>query len=438
MQFHVLSFEGPDPYARAGGLASRVEGLAGALVGLGHETHLWFVGDPGLPGHETRGALHLHRWCQWISAHHPGGVYDGEHGKQSDFAASLPPFLLREVLAPHLRSGGPAVVLAEEWQTVEAILHLDALLRQEELRERVTLFWNANNTFGFERIDWPRLEATARITTVSRYMKHRMWALGVDPLVIPNGLAPDCFEPPDRKAVSEVRGALRDRTLLTKMARWDPDKRWLAAIDLMAEMKRRGWCPLLLARGGLERHREEVFEAASTRALRIATRCWSRPGNEGLVEALRELDDVDIVELGSHVDPDARRVLFRSADAVLANSGHEPFGLVGLEAMAAGGVACTGCSGEEYAIPGHNALVLESGDPREFLGLFAALRREPDRERALRRAAVVTARRYAWPRVLEDVLLPRLALQQPALGETERFPAPARRRPREVALARTA
>jgi len=26
MQFHVLSFEGPDGYARAGGLASRVEG----------------------------------------------------------------------------------------------------------------------------------------------------------------------------------------------------------------------------------------------------------------------------------------------------------------------------------------------------------------------------------------------------------------------------
>ena len=27
MQFHVLSFEGPDPYSRAGGLATRVDGL---------------------------------------------------------------------------------------------------------------------------------------------------------------------------------------------------------------------------------------------------------------------------------------------------------------------------------------------------------------------------------------------------------------------------
>ncbi len=53
-QFHLLSFEGPDPYARAGGLASRVDGLSRALVSLGFETHLWFVGDPDLPGHEQR------------------------------------------------------------------------------------------------------------------------------------------------------------------------------------------------------------------------------------------------------------------------------------------------------------------------------------------------------------------------------------------------
>jgi hypothetical protein len=67
MQFHVVSFEGPDPYSRAGDLASRVEGLTEALAGLGFETHLWFIGDPELPGHEQRGRLHLHRWAQWVS-----------------------------------------------------------------------------------------------------------------------------------------------------------------------------------------------------------------------------------------------------------------------------------------------------------------------------------------------------------------------------------
>lgn len=100
MQFHLLSFEGPDDYTRAGGIATRVTGLARALVAAHCETHLWFVGDPHLAGHEERDGLQLHRWCQWISSYHPGGVYDGEEGKRLDYAATLPPFLFNEVLAP--------------------------------------------------------------------------------------------------------------------------------------------------------------------------------------------------------------------------------------------------------------------------------------------------------------------------------------------------
>src|SRR5262249_29995727 len=88
VQFHILSFEGPDRYPFAGGIASRISGLAETLADLGHETHLWFVGDPELQGHETRTQLTLHRWCQWISRFHPNGVYDGEEGKQSDYARS--------------------------------------------------------------------------------------------------------------------------------------------------------------------------------------------------------------------------------------------------------------------------------------------------------------------------------------------------------------
>ena len=412
MQFHVLSFEGPDAYARAGGLASRAQGLVETLAGLGHETHLWFIGDPAFAGHEVRDSLHLHRWCQWISAHHPGGVYDGEFGKQADYAQSLPAYLIEQTLEPYLASGGQAVVLAEEWHTAGAVIQLDALLRARRLRDRVAVFWNANNVFGFERVDWARLAGAAQITTVSRYMKQRMWPLGVDPLVIPNGLADDCFEPPDPRGVAALRRSLRERTILAKMARFDPDKRWLAAIHLVAEMKQRGWKPLLVARGGVEPQRDEVLGAARRHGLRVVERSWVRSGAEGLVEALRDVGDADVVELRSHVDSPSRRVLFRTADAVLANSGHEPFGLVGLEAMAAGGVACTGCSGEDYAVPGHNALVLETGDPGEFLGLFSWIRSEPERERALRRSAAAAARRYAWPRIVERVMLPRVELHR--------------------------
>ncbi len=410
MQFHILSFEGPDVYSRAGGLATRVDGLSQTLAELGYETHLWFIGAPDLPGHEVRGQLHLHRWCQWVSKHHREGVYDGELGKSAEFAASLPPYLVNQVLRPHLSEGGRAVVLAEEWQTADAVMHLHWLLRYAGLRDCVNILWNANNTFGFEHIPWHQLGEAAELTTVSRYMKHRMREEGADALVIPNGLPGDAFDPPDRYAVSALRNRFRDRTVLTKMARWDPDKRWLETVNIISELKRQNWRPLLLARGGSEAHGHEVLRAAQACGLRVVERSWSEGGASGLLDVVKDIGDADVVNLRSHVDPAARRVLFRATDAVLANSGHEPFGLVGLETMAVGGVACTGCSGEDYAVPGQNALVLETGEAREFMGLFERLRADPRANSRLRRAGQSTAKRYAWREVVERVLLPRVEL----------------------------
>src|SRR6266511_1215317 len=386
MQFHILSFEGPDDYARAGGVASRITGLAHALAEAGYETHLWFIGDPDLPGHEAHEQLRLHRWCQWISRYHPDGVYDGEEGKRLDYAASLPPFLLQEVLLTNLRQGERAVILAEEWHTVDAVLHLDSLLRQADVRRQVRILWNANNTFAFERIDWGRIAQAATITTVSRYMKHLMQGWGVTSFVIPNGLSADALLQPEPEAVAAFHTRVRGRTVVSKVARWDPDKRWLLAIDTAGVMKRLGWRPLLLARGGVEAYGAEVLAAAARAELRVVERTFPQPGVRGLLHIIEGLGKADIVSLRSPLDTGSRRVLFQGSDAVLANSGHEPFGLVGLEAMAVGGVACTGCSGKDYAVPGRNALVLETTDPWEFIELFGELRTNPAQERAIRRA----------------------------------------------------
>jgi glycosyltransferase involved in cell wall biosynthesis len=411
VQFHVVSFEGPDPYACAGGIASRITGLTQALAELGLDTHLWFIGDPALPGHERRGALTLHRWCQWISTHHAGGVYDGEEEKRADLVASLPPYLTEHVLLPYLRTpGARAVVLAEEWHTVDAVLHLDWLLRRAGARERVQIFWNANNVFGFERIDWRRLRDAAALTTVSRYMRYRMWAHGVDPAVIPNGLARDAFVPPHRGAVSGLRARLRDRTVLGKVARWDPDKNWLLTIDTVGELKRHGFAPLLIARGGVEAHRGEVLAHAARRGLRVVD-CAPPPSLDGLLGCVGVMQRADILNLRTPLTPETRRVLFRGADAVLANSGHEPFGLVGLEAMAAGGLACTGATGEDYARPGHNAVVLQSQDPREFVGVLRRLRADPSSERELRRNGRATAIQFAWREIVDRLLLPHIGLR---------------------------
>ncbi|MGE5221437.1 MAG: glycosyltransferase, partial [Omnitrophica WOR_2 bacterium] len=189
VEFALLSFEGPDPYSKAGGLGVRISNLALFLASLGFQTHLIFIGSPELPGFEEHldGRLKLYRWCQWISRYHPLGVYDGEEGKLFDFNRSVPPFTTEQIARPAIEQGRHLVVLAEEWHTAEALIRLSDQLHTKGLRPYSILIWNANNTKGFERLDWERLNFVATLTTVSRYMKQIMRTYGLDPLIIPNG-----------------------------------------------------------------------------------------------------------------------------------------------------------------------------------------------------------------------------------------------------------
>jgi hypothetical protein len=100
--------------------------------------------------------------------------------------------------------------------------------------------------------------------------------------------------------------------------------------------------------------------------------------------------------------------------------------------MAVGGVACTGCSGEDYAVPGYNALVLETNDPREFTALFSELHANPIRERGLRRAGSATAKQYMWSEIIQHLLLPRIHFlaRRATVAAPEASPGAPRARPR--------
>jgi hypothetical protein len=93
--------------------------------------------------------------------------------------------------------------------------------------------------------------------------------------------------------------------------------------------------------------------------------------------------------------------------------------------MAVGGIACTGATGEDYAVPGQNALVLQTDTPEEFLAMLRRLKLRPDEARAIRREGRATARRFAWPEVVDRVLLPRVGLLNGAAVST--FPLAPRR-----------
>jgi glycosyltransferase involved in cell wall biosynthesis len=404
--FALLSFEGPDLYSQAGGLGVREKGLSRSLARLGYNTHLFFVGDPDLPGEETHegGKLHYRRWCQWISAQHRGGVYDGEEGKIRDWNSSLPPSLIDTVIVPAIAAGNNVVVIGEEWHTSWSMSLISETLYRRGLRDRVVMMWNANNLFGFHRIDWGTLALSSTITTVSRYMKFKMWDWGQNPVVIPNGIPRSSIADSDREAVAELRASAAADHFCFKIGRFDPDKRWLMAVSAAAYLKRRGHRVKLLMRGGHEPHGNEVINHARYQDLTVLD-APTPPDPAALASMLRQSPDADVINFTTFVSDSLLGVIYSACDAVLANSGHEPFGLVGLEVMAAGGLAVTGATGEDYAEAFRNALVLETNDPVELVTELTLLTERPKLAASIRRHGRTTARAYVWEKVIDQLLL---------------------------------
>lgn len=405
----LLAFEGPDPYSFVGGLGTRVTEMSAALSTAGVTTTLIFVGDPHRPAVERPVAnLEYRRWCQWISAYHPANVYDGELDKSRDYAASVPPFVLDAIVAPAAGRDERVLIVAEDWQTAGAIVELDRLLRERGLRDRAILLWNANNTYGFDMVDWAALTTAARVTTVSRYMKFELRARGVEALVIPNGIPSRILGGPSEGAVRLLEAALSDRhPLFVKIGRYDEDKRWTQAIEAFALVRLRHAQATLVIRGGSEPYGERLLAHASALGLNVEDVRAASPETEAFARALSAASGA-ILNLRTFVPEETLFALYRVADAVLANSGKEPFGLVGLEVMAASGVAVTGSTGEDYARPFENAVVCDTGEPRELAAYLEWLVAEPARAREVRAAGEATAQRCTWPAVLE-ILAHKLA-----------------------------
>ncbi len=407
--FVSLSFEGPDVYSTAGGLGTRVTELTESLANLGYETHLIFVGDPTKPGVEVthNGKLHLTRWSQWISKYYLNGVYEGEEQKLYDYVESVPYHVYEQIAAPAIAQGKLVVIIGEDWHTADTICHTSDLLNWHNLRSRSILMWNCNSLMSLHRINWGRLGFCSTITTVSKYMKHRLWQYQVNPLVIPNGIPARFLDPVDAAHVTELRATMQrgnpDRFFLFKIGRFDPDKRWLMAVEAAAHLKYSGHPVSFVIRGGIEPHGNEVLNRARYLGLNIADIDAQRPSAEECLRLMREAPDADIYNLRFFVPTEFVRTCYAAADATLANSGHEPFGLVGLEVMAAGGVAFVGSTGEDYAVSFENCVSLDTDDPDEIVGYLLHMRSHPDDRDKIIAQARRTAAEFTWDSVIEDL-----------------------------------
>lgn len=408
--FAALSFEGPDGYSNAGGLGVRMTELCRALAESGFETHLYFVGDPDAPGEERHfnGKLILHRWCQWVSAYHRGGVYDGEPEKINEYQNSIPHALVQNIIGPAAAQGKKVYILAEEWHTASTVINLHNYLTAAGLRNHCVIFWNANNTYGFWNINWTALRRSCTITTVSRYMKHIMWDYGLNPMAIPNGIPRRFLEPLDRRGVEFVQSIFMNKFFLVKFGRYTPDKRWIPALETVRRLKDLGYPVCLIMRGGMEPYRAEVLSTAYHLGLRVKALTSDDVGGRSFSEVAEAIINnhphYDLIEMNFYVPDEFRNYMFAAADAVLANSAHEPFGIVGLEVMAMGGIPFVGASGEDYARAFQNSIIVETDDANEAVSYLLYLADNPRLINKIRGQARQTAEMFTWDRVIEDLL----------------------------------
>jgi glycosyltransferase involved in cell wall biosynthesis len=233
-------------------------------------------------------------------------------------------------------------------------------------------------------------------------MRAALAELDVDAAVLPNGIAERWLKPLPPTETRTLRHGIGDRPTFVKVARFDPDKRWLWTIDAIAAMRDAGARPRLLMRGSRAAYADTIgarIRAHHLNVERIALGAES--ATRDLAQAVVTSGSAEVCFLDYFIPERSLRAMYQAADGVLANSEKEPFGLVGLEVMASGGIAYVGRTGEDYAVPLGNAVVTQSEDPRELLATYRSLSSRPDLIRAIRVDGRATAKRFVWPRVLD-------------------------------------
>ena len=181
----------------------------------------------------------------------------------------------------------------------------------------------------------------------------------------------------------------------------------MQAIDAVAALHASGERVQLIVRGGNEPYGELIFARAREHGLRIADLEIADCTVSALARGI-ERCDAEIVNLRAFLPNGTLFALYGAVTAVLANSGKEPFGLVGLEVMAARGIPVCGSTGEDYARPFDNAIVVDSGDPHELAAYLRRIIHDDHLAGRIRKRARKTAQRYTWSAAL-DILSAKLA-----------------------------
>ncbi len=218
-----------------------------------------------------------------------------------------------------------------------------------------------------------RLHGRIAVSAAARHFISRFFP--GDYKVIPNGVDVGRFQ----RAVPIARW--QDGTLnILFVGRFEPRKGVLVLLRAFRILRRRDWdCRLLLVGSGPQER--EARRYVATRRL-------------GKVEFLGRVSDDELAQL------------YRTADVfVTPATGRESFGIVLLEAMAAGTpIVCSDIHGYKGVVRrGEQALLVPPRDPEALAGAIARLLGDPDLRARMSAAGRARAQEFSWERVTAKV-----------------------------------
>jgi glycosyltransferase-like protein len=354
-----------------GGVVHAVE-LSEALHRRGDSVHLFGLGDPGVGFYRPVQAPHT-----LFPAPEPEGSLEDRVFRSID--------ALADGLAPVIRRGFDVI-------HVQDCIAAGAALRLREHGLGTTILRTVHHVDDFTTpalIECQRrsIAGPDALLVVSEHWRSVLARdFGVEAEVVTNGVDAARFaRPADGDGVDlRHRVGAESQFLFLTVGGIEPRKGSLELVEALAAVRRiLSPAPVLAVVGG---HSFQDHGPYRERAL-------ARAGELGL-EVGR-----DVVVLGTVPDPELRR-WYWSADAFVFPSVREGFGLVVLEALAAGlpVIATDIPVFRQYLTDGRTAVLSSPGDAAALAEAMAAVVHDPTLRRRLATAGPETAGRFTWDR----------------------------------------
>lgn len=374
-----------------GGLAASVDGLARALNRSGHEVVVFTLHHPDVADDYLDGGVRVLRAraeLPWL----PPDNFIAQMASANHMLVQL---------KTHLDGWTPDLVHAHDWlaawagDTLRALwdVPLVATIHATEKGRHGGTPLPAGQPQGVNAVEWWLTFLARRVIVCTKFMVDEVshgFDLPADKVdMIPNGVDPERFAPP---ASSPARGGGHSGPLIVSWGRLQYEKGFHTLIEAMVSVRK---------------------AVPNVRCV-IAGRGGYSDELNGLAH---RLGVADIVSFAGFVPDDDLKALLHQADVVVIPSLYEPFGIVALEALAAGAPLVAAASGGLAEILGGTeaAILFEPGWADACADAILRMLTEPGLAARCQRAGhELVAGGYTWDLVAAQTVNTYVRVLAPA------------------------